>query len=79
MNSEIAAALREIADIDEAEGGNPHVIAKEREAASHIEALEAENERFRQALAFLAKHIPDDVPWFELHERAVLALSQAKE
>jgi hypothetical protein len=41
MSSEIAAALREIADIDEAEGGNPHVIAKEREAASHIEAIEA--------------------------------------
>lgn len=45
---EMAEKLREFADIDEAEGGNPYVIAAEREAASLLETVAAERDALRR-------------------------------
>jgi len=50
---DIADALDEFSDIDEAEGGNPHVIATERQAATLLRTLSGENEALRRERANL--------------------------
>ena len=60
---DLVERLRDCADLDAAEGGEPGVVAMTREAADMIERLRAEVEMLREdaeRLEYLMRHLPED-------------------